>query len=255
MAGEQEIRGSKNLGMVKAIHVGTTPPLNTKMIWYDSNLNQQVHKIYNVSTGEWIPITGNGGGSQSFRYEFLSTGSQVFDIPSAFSRVTLVSANGQLLSDRVYSFDTAARTVTITDLIPPDEYVIIVVETSSVSTTVQILLQEFAENFTENEVATAHEWFGNTIYRKSFVGLTPAGVGDAVLFAIPGATEVIKYNGFVNESINTTVRRNIDNIPSGDLERQAFYTVGNEAHFFLSNVPDPDFISMPYIITVYYIKA
>jgi len=257
MAGEQEIRGTKNLGMVQAIHVNTTPPTNKKMIWYDSNLSEQVQKIYSVVTSEWIPITGGGGGAVTNRYEFISDGGQTFTIPASFSRVILVATNGQVLSDRVYNADFANKTVTVTDVIPPLEYVIIIVEGATVSTTVQNILLEYAEEFSTSEVATVHRWIdGRIIYRQCFSGLTPNLVGDATLFTIPAATEVIKYSGFVNESINTNVRRNIDSIPAGDLERQAFYFVDGEAHYFLSNLPlDPNFVDMPYLVIAYYLKA
>lgn len=54
-------RGSINLGLIKAIHSGINPPLNTKIIWYDDNLGQKIHKYYDVGTSQWIPLSGTGG--------------------------------------------------------------------------------------------------------------------------------------------------------------------------------------------------
>lgn len=42
---------TKNLGLVQAIHSGTTAPNNTKMLWYDEN--SSILKIYNNPTTVW----------------------------------------------------------------------------------------------------------------------------------------------------------------------------------------------------------
>ena len=44
---------TKNVGLVKAIHVGTTPPNNTNMIWRDTSLPTPLHKWYNTGTSLW----------------------------------------------------------------------------------------------------------------------------------------------------------------------------------------------------------
>lgn len=44
---------TKNLGIVKALHVGTIAPTNTNMIWLDTNLTVPLHKAYNPSSGSW----------------------------------------------------------------------------------------------------------------------------------------------------------------------------------------------------------
>lgn len=46
--------GSKNLGQVAGIYVGTTPPENVKMIWWDSTSSQQCHKIYDYTLKQWV---------------------------------------------------------------------------------------------------------------------------------------------------------------------------------------------------------
>lgn len=47
---------TRNLGLVKAIFVGTTPPANTQVLWYDTSLAAPVHKYYDTLTTTWISI-------------------------------------------------------------------------------------------------------------------------------------------------------------------------------------------------------
>lgn len=44
---------SKNLGQVKAIYIGTTPPTNTNMLWRDTSITPKTYKEYIDSTGQW----------------------------------------------------------------------------------------------------------------------------------------------------------------------------------------------------------
>ena len=50
---------TKNLGLVKAIEVGTIPPTNVQMLWYDINLGQNLHKYYDLLTSSWVPLNLN----------------------------------------------------------------------------------------------------------------------------------------------------------------------------------------------------
>jgi hypothetical protein len=43
----------KNLGIVKAIFVGNTPPINTDALWKDTSLVIPLHKWYNTSSSQW----------------------------------------------------------------------------------------------------------------------------------------------------------------------------------------------------------
>lgn len=45
---------ARNLGQVAGIHVGTTPPQNVKLIWWDSTPSQQVHKVYDYNLKQWV---------------------------------------------------------------------------------------------------------------------------------------------------------------------------------------------------------
>lgn len=47
---------SKNLGQVSGLHVGSTPPSNILLIWYDNTPNQKCHRVYDEFKGEWVPI-------------------------------------------------------------------------------------------------------------------------------------------------------------------------------------------------------
>ena len=50
--------GVINLGQVQAIWIGTTPPTNTNMIWWD--LNVTLHKYYKTATSTWETFVLNG---------------------------------------------------------------------------------------------------------------------------------------------------------------------------------------------------
>jgi len=52
-------RETKNFGLIKAIHVGVNPPLNTKIIWFDDNPGIKIHKYYSVIGAAWTPL-GSG---------------------------------------------------------------------------------------------------------------------------------------------------------------------------------------------------
>jgi hypothetical protein len=46
--------GTKNLGQVAGLYIGTSAPSNTTLIWYDSTPAIKCHKVYNESLGQWI---------------------------------------------------------------------------------------------------------------------------------------------------------------------------------------------------------
>lgn len=50
---------TKNLGQVAGVHVGTSAPSNTILIWYDSTPSIMAHKVYDSSTGEWVLLDQN----------------------------------------------------------------------------------------------------------------------------------------------------------------------------------------------------
>lgn len=67
MAGERE---TKNLGFVKAIHDGENPPLNKKMIWYDTV--NFLPKYYDVSIGQWVPLGGSGSFTVNGTFSYVA---------------------------------------------------------------------------------------------------------------------------------------------------------------------------------------
>lgn len=66
---QNNARGTKNLGLMKAIYVGVNPPLNTKILWYNDNTEPyttgppKVHYYYNVINSRWEPLYTNGSGN------------------------------------------------------------------------------------------------------------------------------------------------------------------------------------------------
>ena len=49
---------TKNLGLVKLIHVGTVAPSNLNMIWYDDNIGVKIHKYYDTINSNWRILGG-----------------------------------------------------------------------------------------------------------------------------------------------------------------------------------------------------
>lgn len=50
---------TKNLGQVSGVHIGSTPPSNTILIWYDSTPSQLRHKVYNPTLKQWVVLDQN----------------------------------------------------------------------------------------------------------------------------------------------------------------------------------------------------
>lgn len=60
-------KGTVNLGLVKAIHSGYNPPKNKKLIWFDENANQMIHKVFDYPNNVWKPLSdGSGSGTGDF---------------------------------------------------------------------------------------------------------------------------------------------------------------------------------------------
>lgn len=56
---------TKNLGLIRAIHEGVNPPLNVKMLWYNTNPTVNKHFYFDVVDLIWKPLYGGGGISSS----------------------------------------------------------------------------------------------------------------------------------------------------------------------------------------------
>jgi hypothetical protein len=48
-------KGTINLGLIRAIHLGITAPLNKKIIWFDETV--KIHKIYNFQNQIWVRLS------------------------------------------------------------------------------------------------------------------------------------------------------------------------------------------------------
>ncbi len=72
------IIGTKNLGLIKAIHVGVNPPLNTKILWYnDANTPYttgpaKVHYYYDVILADWYPLCQNTNPSNGGNFTYIA---------------------------------------------------------------------------------------------------------------------------------------------------------------------------------------
>ena len=51
---------TSNLGQIAGIHIGTSAPTNTKMLWYDDNIGQKIVKYYDVGSTTWKSFDGVG---------------------------------------------------------------------------------------------------------------------------------------------------------------------------------------------------
>ena len=45
---------TKNLGQVAGVHIGSIPPENTILIWYDNTPSQNCHKVYDTAKKTWV---------------------------------------------------------------------------------------------------------------------------------------------------------------------------------------------------------
>lgn len=50
---------TKNLGQVAGVHIGSTPPENIILIWYDNTPNQMRHKVYDTRLNQWVILDQN----------------------------------------------------------------------------------------------------------------------------------------------------------------------------------------------------
>ena len=62
---------TRNLGQVSGVFIGTTPPENTTLIWFDSTPSQRCHKIYDPSLNQWVIL--NQGIISAITYSELTS--------------------------------------------------------------------------------------------------------------------------------------------------------------------------------------
>lgn len=51
--------GTKNLGQVQGLHIGTSAPQNTTLIWYDETPSQRCHKVWDNNLQQWVNLNPN----------------------------------------------------------------------------------------------------------------------------------------------------------------------------------------------------
>lgn len=117
-----------DLGFVKAIHTGATPPVNIQMLWYDTGTS--LHKYYDVGAASWVNVAGGvaswssvlaTGANTSGTSPNISPGDGVKFENSGF-QVTLetgvLSANRTLqLPDKTDTIATLSDVVSAGDLV------------------------------------------------------------------------------------------------------------------------------------------
>jgi len=85
---------TKNLGMVKAIHIGLTPPLNTVMLWYDDNVSQKVLKRYDTMSSSWIILSASGVDKNQVISFTAQTNLSITHTLNKLASVTIIDASG-----------------------------------------------------------------------------------------------------------------------------------------------------------------
>lgn len=51
--------GTKNLGQVQGLHIGTSAPQNITLIWYDETPSQRCHKVWDNDLQQWVNLNPN----------------------------------------------------------------------------------------------------------------------------------------------------------------------------------------------------
>lgn len=105
---------TKNVGAIASLYVATTPPTNTKLIWYDDSANQKVHKVYNQYLKSWVLLSpstliqltyaelrnlaSNTGLTYGITYLIRDKGNAVATVLGA-TKVMYVDSSGNILID------------------------------------------------------------------------------------------------------------------------------------------------------------
>ena len=119
----------------------------------------------------------------------------------------------------------------------------------------------YANKYSISETDSGEVWIdGKTIFQRTFTGTTLANYSDHTLFTVTGATSIVDYEGFVDQSV-TPRRVSITSPYSGVAAHGPmfqFYTPSGgtariEAHW-CNNTGDARWQNNPYTVTVYYVK-
>jgi hypothetical protein len=123
---------TKNLGLVKAIHVGINPPLNIKMLWYNISPDENKHYYYDTLDLTWKALTSAGSPGTPVNYNFNDSNTIDFtNVGSNVSAAVKISANpnniitqlldGLFADETLTSFDDFELTGNILSITYTDE--------------------------------------------------------------------------------------------------------------------------------------
>ena len=79
----------KNLGLIQAIWVKTTPPTNKKMLWYDTNIGVNKHKYWDTIILQWLFLNNesNQNNYRANRVIFSNTSPQIITFSTSLGTV------------------------------------------------------------------------------------------------------------------------------------------------------------------------
>lgn len=119
---------TRNLGQVSAIHVGTTSPTNTILLWYDTNNGEYIHKFWDVVTSDWLPLRNNVTATVMYRQDIASVNGTTTitfrtDLPSIDYVVEILSfiePGGKSVSG--WTVPEISKTISGFQIVPPIRY-------------------------------------------------------------------------------------------------------------------------------------
>jgi len=87
------VKISKNLGIVSAIHIGTTAPTNIYLLWY--NISDGFHYYFDTITEGWVKLKSEGGGeglSATLAIENITDGNDIKISTASGDSIVFVNA-------------------------------------------------------------------------------------------------------------------------------------------------------------------
>jgi hypothetical protein len=99
---------TKNLGQVQAIHEGINPPINIKMLWYNTTPGINSHFYYDLVALGWLPLYGGG-----ISYTFNDSSTINFTVAGTVVTANTIINDEFPLAFNKYSFDTGTNILTV----------------------------------------------------------------------------------------------------------------------------------------------
>lgn len=182
-----------DLGLVQAIVVGVTEPVNTKVIWYDANNN--IHKYYSTTLNAWVPLASGGGtaawgsivGNIEDQTDLIAKLDEYLPLTAGPSKAIsgrlyvnqFVSIGGAQISGRAVDIKQGAATWTIGEHTSMSGYTALYVNKTAPDANNHTWTGNGAESIWN--VDTKHYWYVNGSARMGLTdtGLTVGGAGTA----------------------------------------------------------------------------